>query len=161
MMCILPLMWALQMLSSIWDDQTSPLLSPTVLPAGPADDSSRCASLPLAGQPAPPTGSVAEFHVSSLMQETLQRIVGGEEGVSTCQPAGKGKISEIRQNGVFHAATPPLAKRPITSARDQMVTFDLRWGVRKMAAIMFRTQMLLRDLSVIRHDGKRAQFQPG
>lgn len=71
------------MLSSISDDPTSPLLSPAALPAGPARGFLH-----------------VQFHISSLVP-LLQRIVGGEEGVSTCQSAGEGRVSEVRWNGVL------------------------------------------------------------
>lgn len=52
--------------------------------------------------------SPSQFQISS----PLQRIVGGEEGVSTRQSAG---VIETRWDGVFWAVTPPLEKHTITS----------------------------------------------
>lgn len=86
------------MLSSIWDDPTCPLLSPTALPAGPADGALQMCFAPIGRPASSSSGSIAELQVSFLMRETLQRIVGGEEGVSACQSAGKRKIRRI---GVF------------------------------------------------------------
>lgn len=47
--------------------------------------------------------------------QTLQRIVGGEEGVSARQSAGERRVSEIRWGGVFCAVTPPPEKHKIPS----------------------------------------------
>lgn len=127
-------------------------------------ESSRCASLPLAGQPAPSTGSFVEFHVSSLMQETLQRIVGGEEGMATCQSAGKRKISEIRRNGVFHAATPLLAKHQIVPQRSQRSDGDIWSEVRREGNGCLRVQntnVTAGPQWYIQRDGNQGLFQPG
>lgn len=102
------------MLSSVSDVPTSPLLSPTALPAGPADGFLQMCSAPIGPASQFHRRSPSPFQISSLMQ-MLQRIVGGEGGVSTRQSAGERRVSELRWDGVFCAVTPPREKHKIAS----------------------------------------------